>query len=110
MTCRLVPGYEPAHQCVKDSRLHTICGITACTFLALDTCVCTPPRIAPRVRSKPWHNETHICLARLVVAATPFSYALSTVLMLSMIETRNELDMFSEKGAANALPQARLPI
>jgi hypothetical protein len=29
---------------------------------------------------------------------------------LSMIETRNQSDMFSEKGTANALPRPRLPI
>jgi hypothetical protein len=32
------------------------------------------------------------------------------LLRLSMIETRKQLDMFSEKGTANAPPGPRLPI
>ena len=63
-----------------------------------------------RAMQKPSCNDTHLWMARLVAATRPVSQALSTVLRLSMIETRSQLDMFSEKGTANALPRPRLPI
>jgi hypothetical protein len=59
---------------------------------------------------KPSRNDTHLRIARLVAATRPVSQALSTVLRLSTIETRNQLDMFSEKGTANAPSRPRLPI
>jgi hypothetical protein len=63
-----------------------------------------------RAMQKPSRNDTHLRIARLVAATRPVSQALSTVLRLSTIETRNQLDMFSEKGTANAPSRPRLPI
>jgi len=61
-----------------------------------------------RAMQKPSRNDTHLRIARLVAATHPISQDLSTVLRLRMIEPRNQLDMFSEKGTANA--PTRLPI
>jgi hypothetical protein len=62
-----------------------------------------------RAMQKPSRNDTHLRIAPLD-ATRPVSQALSTLLWLSMIETRNQLDMFSEKGTANAPSAPRLPI
>ena len=63
-----------------------------------------------RAMQKPSRNDTQLRIARLLAATHPVSQARSTVLRLSMIKTRNQLDMFSEKGTANAPAQPRLPI
>jgi hypothetical protein len=57
---------------------------------------------------KPSHNDTHLRIVRLV-AATHRSHKPSQP-CLGILETRNQLDIFSEKGTANAPPGPRLPI
>jgi hypothetical protein len=54
---------------------------------------------------KPWRNDTHLRIARLVVATDPVSWALSTMVPLSMIEKAQPVRHVFREGTANAPPE-----
>ena len=64
-----------------------------CTARTRYLCLHSPAHRAAialvRVMQEPSRNDTRLRIARLVAATRPVSQALSTVLRLSMIETRN---------------------
>jgi hypothetical protein len=91
VVCSIRPARSSAHAC-----LHSPADRAAIALV--------------RAMQKPSRKDTQLRIVRLVAATHPVSQALSIVLWIRMIEPRNQLDMFSEKGTANAPPQPRLPI
>ena len=72
MTCGLVPRYEPAHDGLKTLD-NTMINLRHCSLhcsRALYLCLHSP---ADRAMQKPWRNDTHLRIARLVVAIHPVS-------------------------------------
>jgi hypothetical protein len=79
MTCCSVPRYEPAHYVLK-TLAYTMINLRHCRlhcFRALYLCLHSPADRAAialnRAMQKPWRNDTHLRIARLVVANHPVS-------------------------------------